>query len=307
MFGSYPQSNKHSSIVASYYFRQYEIKRTYARNFYRGLGIALGIHAIIIVLLILYQPIYQKPPESFHKLLPPVDVHFTVMHLTILSGELSGMDFAGKGGGNGTVNQNPGAAFANVVPGGVNSRNTITPRASVVPRALQGPGMNDIIGINKSQAFFDTLSGYSGTSKSGKGSGGGTGSTIGNSFGYGAGLTDTSGFGGGFGNKFVPGNPANNSATGTPFAISWNGVPRTLVRGSRPQFPPGVQNGGTVRIRIIVDPRGDIVAMVPVEKSNSRLEEAAMSAIRTWEFSRLPLKYPQVNQQAVAKFVFRAD
>jgi outer membrane biosynthesis protein TonB len=37
------------------------------------------------------------------------------------------------------------------------------------------------------------------------------------------------------------------------------------------------------------------------------LDEAAMSAIRTWRFSRLERNYPQVNQSAVATFVFKAE
>ncbi len=307
MYGSYPQSEKHGSIAAAYYFRQFEIRRTYARNFYRGMLLALGVNGLFVVFLILLQPTYQKPAETQQELLPPTGIHFNVMHLTMLGSTRSGMDFAGAGGGNGNMSVKPNAAFGTVVRSAHNRVATITPQASIVPRSLQGPGMNDIIGINKGPAPFDTSIAYAGTSRNGQGSGGDSGSTIGNSMGAGSGLTDTAGFGGGFGNKFVPGNPSNNSATGTPYEISWNGLPRTLVRGNRPEFPSGAQNGGTVRVRIVVDPRGNVVAMIPVEKTDYKLEQAAMDAIRTWRFSRLPQKYPQVNQQAIARFIFKAE
>ncbi|HUI28620.1 MAG TPA: energy transducer TonB, partial [Candidatus Acidoferrales bacterium] len=105
----------------------------------------------------------------------------------------------------------------------------------------------------------------------------------------------------------VPGNPNNNSALGSPYQIFWNGVPRALLSGDRPQFPEGVLHDGTVKIKITVGPSGSVLAMVPVEKADSRFEEAAMTAIRTWRFSRLARSYPQVDQQATATFVFKLE
>ena len=308
MSGLYLHNDKPSSIAGAYYFRQYELKRIYSRNFYTGLSLALIVHAVIVFLLIVYAPVYEKAPKISSVLLPPVGVHFNVMQVHIVGEESAGMDVSGSGGGEGTVRQNPGAAFGNLaaVPN-ANPRNTITPSASIVPRSLQGPGMNDIVGISRSPATFDTVQGYHGRSQSGIGSGGGTGTTVGSDSGAGSGLTGTPGFGGGFGNKFVPGNPGNNSATGTPYRIVWNGVSRALLRGNRPQFPPGVQNGGTVKIRIIVDPAGDVVSMIPIEKADSRFDEAAMAAIRTWRFSKLSANYPRVNQTAVATFIFKLE
>ena len=167
------------------------------------------------------------------------------------------------------------------------NKSTINPKASIVPRSLQGPGMNDIVGINRNPAYSTRLMDIMVWHKTVKGRAGERGLGIGNKSGNGAGFTEKPGFGGGFGDKYVPGNPANNSATGTPYQISWNGVSRALIAGDRPQFPDGVQHGGTVKIRITVDPSGNVLAMVPVEKADSRLEEAAMAAIRTWRFSRL--------------------
>ncbi|MCL5268755.1 MAG: energy transducer TonB [Bacteroidetes bacterium] len=308
MSGLYLHSDKPSSIAGAYYFRQYELKRIYSRNFYRGMFLALAVHAVIVFLLIVYAPIYSKPPEVSDVLLPPVNVHFKVMQVQIVGEQSAGMDVSGSGGGEGTIHQIPGAAYGNVVAvPSANSRTTITPNASIVPRSLQGPGMNDIVGINRSPAYFDTVQGYHGRSQNGIGSGGGTGTTVGSDSGAGSGLTGTPGFGGGFGNKFVPGNPGNNSASGTPYRIVWNGVSRALLSGNRPQFPPGVQNGGTVKIRIVVDPAGEVVSMVPIEKADSRLDEAAMAAIRTWRFSKLSANYPRVNQSAVATFIFKLE
>ncbi len=308
MSGLYPLNDKSRSIAGSYFYRQYELKRIYRKNFYNGMFLAIGVHAVIFLFLILYAPALSKPPEVKMVLLPPVDVHFNVMQMRMVGSKQSGMDVSGAGGGNGTIRHNAAAAYAIAVPSNrANPLNSIDQKASVVPRSLQGPGMNNIVGISRRPVYFDTVNGVSGNSMNGTGSGGGIGTTIGDTIGTGAGLTGKPGFGGGFGNRFVPGNPGNNSASGTPYAISWNGVARALVAGNRPEFPRGAESGGVVKIRIVVNPAGDVISMVPVEKSGARLDEAAMSAIRTWRFSRLERNYPQVNQSAVATFVFKAE
>lgn len=308
MSGLYPLNDKSRSIAGSYFYRQYELKRIYRKNFYNGMLLAIGVHAVIFLFLILYAPTLSKPPEVKMVLLPPVDVHFTVMQMRMVGSKQSGMDLSGAGGGNGTIRQNAAAAYAIATPSNrANPLSSIDQKASVVPRSLQGPGMNNIVGINRRPVYFDTANGFNGNSMNGTGSGGGIGTTIGDTIGTGAGLTGKPGFGGGFGNRFVPGNPGNNSASGTPYAISWNGVARALVAGNRPEFPSGAQSGGIVKIRIVVNPAGDVVSMVPVQKSGARLDEAAMAAIRTWRFSRLGRNYPQVNQSAVASFVFKAE
>ena len=314
MSGSYPfndtqmsdgdSTQQRGSIAGSYYFRKYELKRIYSKNFYTGMAIALAIHAVFILFLFWLEPIYTNPPD-IEKLLPPVNTDFKVIQIKIVGMKASGMDVQGSGGGEGTIKENAGAAFRNLVPSP--TRNTITQQATVVPRSIQGPGMNDIVGINRAPVYFDTLKGFHGSSKNGEGSGGGYGSSIGNRNGSGSGFTDKPGFGGGFGNKYVPGNPAINSATGSPYQIAWNGVARALLSGDKPDFPEGVQHGGTVKIRITVDPAGNVMAMIPVEKADSRLEEAAMLAIRTWRFSKLAKAYPQVDQQATATFIFKAE
>jgi TonB family protein len=300
----YVSARKHGSVAGSYYFRQYELKRIYSRNFYRGLALALAIHAVFISLLFLYEPIYKKPPDV-EELLPPVNTDYRVIQLKLIGTKASGMDVQGSGGGEGTIRENAGAAFESSVTS--STKNTISPHASIVPRSLQGPGMNDVAGVHRSTVYFDTVKGFRGLSRNSEGSGGESGSGIGKRTGSGGGFTDEPGFGGGLGDRFVPGNPANNSATGSPYRISWSGVPRTLLSGGEPEFPDGVQHGGTVKIRITVDPAGNIAAMVPVEKADSRLEEAAMSAMRTWRFSSLAQNYRQVDQQATATFIFRAE
>ena len=308
MSGLSPLNDRPSSVAGSYYFRQYELKRIYKKNFYNGMLLALGVHVVFFLLLMIYGPALSKPPVVRVVLLPPVNVTYKVMDVRIVGRKSSGMDVSGSGGGNGSIPRNADAAFGNAkIVSSAGPKNTMNPQASIVPRSLQGPGMNDIVGINRKPVFFDTVKGYSGNTQNGQGSGGGTGTTIGDTTGAGSGLTGKPGFGGGFGDRFVPGNPANNSAVGTPYAISWNGVSRALLAGDRPQFPAGVQHGGVVKITIVVDPAGSVVSMVPAEKSDSRLEESAMAAIRTWQFSRLSKNYPQVNQRAVATFVFKLE
>ena len=308
MSGLYPLNDKPSSVAGSYYFRQYELKRIYKRNFYSGMLLAVGVHVVFFLLLIIYAPALSRPPAVRVVLLPPVNVTYKVMDVRIVGRQSSGMDVSGSGGGKGIIPRNADAAFGEAkIVSSASPRSTMNPQASIVPRSLQGPGMNDIAGISRKPVFYDTANGYSGNTQNRQGSGRGTGATIGDTTGAGSGLTGKPGFGGGFGDRFIPGNPANNSAVGTPYAISWNGVSRALLSGDRPQFPPGVQHGGVVKISIVVDPAGSVVSMVPAEKSDSRLEEAAMVAIRTWQFSRLSRNYPQVNQRAVATFVFKLD
>ncbi len=308
MSGLYPNNDRLSSVAGSYYFRQYELKRIYKRSFFTGMAMAVGLQAVLVYVLFLFAPALTKPPAHTVVLLPPVNVKFKVLQMRFVGEKPSGMDIAGAGGGNGTIRNSPAAAYAIATPNPrTNPKNTIDRKASIVPRSLQGPGMNDIVGINRGAAFFDTANGFSGNSQNGSGSGGGIGSTIGDTIGMGSGITGKPGFGGGFGDRFVPGNPSNNSTAGTPYAISWNGVPRALVSGDRPEFPPGALSGGVVKIRIVVSPSGNVVSMVPLQKSGQRLDEAAMSAIRTWQFSKLARKYRQVNQSAVATFVFKAE
>ncbi len=308
MSGLSPLNDKPSSVAGSYYFRQYEIKRIYKKNFYNGMLLALGVHAVVFVLLIVYGAALSRPPEVRVVLLPPVNVTYKVIDVKIVGRQSSGMDVSGSGGGEGTIPRDADAAFGKASTArSASPKSTMNPKASIVPRSLQGPGMNDIVGVSRKPVYFDSVNGYSGLASTGQGSGGGTGTTIGDTIGAGSGLSDKPGFGGGFGNRFVPGNPANNSDVGTPYAISWNGVSRALLSGNRPQFPAGVQAGGVVKIRIVVDPAGNVVSMIPLEKSDSRLEEAAMSAIRTWQFSKLSRSYPQVNQRAVATFVFKVE
>lgn len=308
MSGLYPHNDRLSSVAGSYHFRLYELKRIYKRSFFTGMGLALGVQAVMVYILYLLAPSFNRPPEHTVVLLPPVNVKFKVIQMKFVGERPSGMDLSGSGGGNGTVPKRPAAAYAIAAPSNrVSRNNTIDTSASIVPRSLQGPGMNDIVGISRRPAFLDTASGFSGNTQNGRGSGGGVGTTIGDTIGAGSGISGRPGFGGGFGNRFVPGNPSNNSATGTPYEISWSGAPRALVSGERPQFPPDAQSGGVVKVRIVVSPSGNVVSMIPLEKSGQRLEEAAMSAIRTWQFSRLARNYPQLNQSAVATFVFKAE
>ncbi|MGC8595337.1 MAG: energy transducer TonB [Candidatus Kryptoniota bacterium] len=298
-------NEQRGSVAGSFYFRQYEIRHLYSRNFFRGLFLSIILHALFIGLLILYAPIYHQPPEV-ERIIMPVESNIKIIEIQLTNGKKGGMDYAGSGGGQGTMPGKAGAAFGKPKLTG-NSSSTLTPNASVVPRSLQGPGINDIAGISRPPVYFDSLSGYSGSALSGEGAGGGEGTGIGNRMGNGAGFTGKPGFGGGIGNKFLPGNPLNNSAGGTPYEIAWNGVSRAILRGERPVFPAGVEHGGTVKIKIVVDPDGNVKSMVPVEKADSRLEEAAMAAIRTWKFSKLPSGYAKVDQSAVAKFIFKVD
>ena len=63
----------------------------------------------------------------------------------------------------------------------------------------------------------------------------------------------------------------------------------------------------TIRMRITVNPRGEIVQSIPLLKGNPRLEQSVMQALRNWRFNPLPYNVPQENQTGTITFRFRLE
>mgnify|MGYP001454435959 CR=1 FL=1 len=83
------------------------------------------------------------------------------------------------------------------------------------------------------------------------------------------------------------------------------GLDRDPVYAPLPQYAEKVD--ATIRVRVTVDPRGEIVQRIPLMKGNPALERAVMEALQRWRFNALPANAPQENQSGVITFRFRLE
>lgn len=78
-----------------------------------------------------------------------------------------------------------------------------------------------------------------------------------------------------------------------------------------PQFAPlptyNEQVNARVRVRITVDPQGNIIRRLPLIKGDPALDEAVMNALSRWQFNALPEGAPQENQTGIITFTFRLE
>ena len=88
-----------------------------------------------------------------------------------------------------------------------------------------------------------------------------------------------------------------------PFQIE--GLNREPVMTPLPDYREKVNV--TIRMRITVNPRGEIVQSIPLMKGNPTLEASVMEALRSWRFNPLPHNVPQENQTGVITFRFRLE
>jgi len=75
-----------------------------------------------------------------------------------------------------------------------------------------------------------------------------------------------------------------------PFIIEGEIKGRDIVSNPLPQYPQGLNQNASIKIRFNVLPNGTVSSsgMVPVRKENAILEELAMQSLRLWRFSALP-------------------
>lgn len=81
------------------------------------------------------------------------------------------------------------------------------------------------------------------------------------------------------------------------------GLDRDPVYAPLPQYAEKVD--ATIRVRITVSPRGQIVQRIPLLKGNPELERSVMNALQRWRFNALPANAPQEPQTGVITFRFR--
>lgn len=78
-----------------------------------------------------------------------------------------------------------------------------------------------------------------------------------------------------------------------------------------PEFAPlpayTEQVNARIRVRITVNPEGQIVRRIPLIKGNPTLEAAVMDALQRWRFNALPPGAPQENQTGTITFTFRLE
>ncbi|MES3630726.1 MAG: TonB family protein [Longimonas sp.] len=78
-----------------------------------------------------------------------------------------------------------------------------------------------------------------------------------------------------------------------------------------PQFAPlppyNEQVNATVRVQITVDPRGNIIRRIPLQRGSPELDAAVMETLSRWRFNALPPGAPQENQTGVITFTFRLE
>lgn len=78
--------------------------------------------------------------------------------------------------------------------------------------------------------------------------------------------------------------------------IDWGGGGNRIVIYKKvPEYPPGVNASGTIRIQFTVLRDGTVDKMFPLEKADPRLEKAAMDALRQWRFNQIQENIVQVG------------
>ncbi len=107
------------------------------------------------------------------------------------------------------------------------------------------------------------------------------------------------------GSPDLAGGSASGVGNSVGVSMQWpDGGIRKKLSGSLPGYPEGANVEAQIRIETVVTPEGTVRSLKPVQKGNTRLEEAAMSAVRLWKFEPLHKSTPQKDQVCVVTFNF---
>jgi TonB family protein len=141
----------------------------------------------------------------------------------------------------------------------------------------------------RSSNFFSTS-----TEKKGSPSGSVSGNANNNGIAPGNGGTGKGGFGSGDG-----------VGEGVSYGVQWmNGISRRRTGGEVPMYPPDVNMSAQIKLRVVVLPNGNVKSATPLQKGNTRLENAAMNKVKFWRFEPLLSAQPQVEQICDITFNF---
>ncbi|HET7152565.1 MAG TPA: TonB family protein [Candidatus Kapabacteria bacterium] len=98
----------------------------------------------------------------------------------------------------------------------------------------------------------------------------------------------------------------NGVGSGLGFGIDWGGGGNRIVLNKvLPTYPSGVNKDAQIRIRFNVRSDGTVGAMIPVQKGDPHMEDAAFRALRQWKFNPTPEKPDQ--QKGEITFYFKVD
>jgi TonB family protein len=244
-----------------------QIKIPWDKNTARGFGIAL----LIAFFLILLSPVIHITPPS------PIDVQTNLIPLELIN--------FGNGDGTGISKGNlaeEGRAHQGKEPAS-NMHD-----AEVADKTKLGKNANT--GDPQSASDFNPKDKLSSDTKNNQANNGTSSRDIGNKNGTpgGTGLGDK-GTGPGLGQGIGP--------------IDWGGGGnRTVLYKQLPKYPKGVNTAAEIKIRFTVSKDGTVISMVPLQKGDPALEQAAMNALKQWRFN--PLKDDKM-MYGIITFTFR--
>ncbi|MBI9072237.1 MAG: TonB family protein [Melioribacteraceae bacterium] len=90
------------------------------------------------------------------------------------------------------------------------------------------------------------------------------------------------------------------------FSFDWGGKNiRKIYDYQLPRYPEGVSKEIDVKLRFNIKPDGTVGSILPLIKADTRLEMAAMDALKKWRFEPIPSHKKQVTQKVIIIFPFR--
>ena len=90
------------------------------------------------------------------------------------------------------------------------------------------------------------------------------------------------------------------------YDIDWGGKgKRRIYSFSIPTYPEGVQKEVDIRLRFTILHDGTVGTIIPQTKADTKLENAAINALRQWRFEPLSPNQKQAEQTAVIVFPYR--
>lgn len=104
---------------------------------------------------------------------------------------------------------------------------------------------------------------------------------------------------------FGSGTDAGGLGSNISMVVQWaGGGNRKLLAGDMPAYPAGVNVAAQIKLKVIVLPDGSVKSAAPAQKGNTRLENAALSKVKLWQFEPLLSAQPQIEQNCLVTFNF---
>lgn len=87
--------------------------------------------------------------------------------------------------------------------------------------------------------------------------------------------------------------------------IEWGGGGNRVVLNKKlPKYPPGVNTSAVIKLRFTVRPDGTVSSVLPLQKGEPALEQAAIAALRQWRFNPLNIEDDMVG---IIPFYFKVQ